>query len=69
MVNLLALLNTVAKHGLVLYLVSHGVSLPADSEVELRELAAALYYSSFGWLWSAMSYAHVVIQFLRSWHI
>ena len=65
----LALLNNVAKHGLVLDLVSNGVSLPTDSEVELRELAAAFYYSSLGWLWSRMSDAHVVIQCLRSWHV
>ena len=65
MVNWFALLNTIAKHGLVLYLVSHGVSLPADSKVELQELAAALYYSSFGWLWSGIGCANAVIGFLR----
>ena len=65
--NWLSLLNTIAKYGFVLYLVSHGVSLPADSKVDLRELAAALYYGSFGWLWSGISFATTVIQ--RSWHV
>ena len=32
------------------YLVSHGVSLPADSHGELHELGWALYYSSLAWL-------------------
>ena len=63
--NWLSLLNTIAKYGFVLYLVSHGVSLPADSKVEPQELAAALYYGSFGWLWSGMSWANAVIEFLR----
>lgn len=60
-------LNNMAKHGLVLYLVSHGVSLPPDSQVDLRELAAAFYYGSFGWAWTWISYATAVIQ--RSWHV
>ncbi len=65
--NWFALLNNMAKHGLVLYLVSHGVSLPADSQVDLRELAATLYYGSFGWVWTAISFATSIIQ--RSWHV
>ena len=65
--NWFAMLNNMAKQGLALYLVSHGVGLPADSQVDLRELAAALYYGSFGWLWSGISFATAVIQ--RSWHV
>jgi len=59
-VNWLSLLNTIAKYGLVLYLVSHGVSLPADSGGELEELAAAFY-------WSAISWASALIE--RSWQL
>ncbi|MBI3031656.1 MAG: hypothetical protein HYY64_19305 [Candidatus Rokubacteria bacterium] len=58
--NWLSLLNTIAKYGLVLYLVSHGLSLPAGSKGELEELAAAFY-------WSAISWASALIE--RSWQL
>ena len=58
--NWLSLLNTIAKYGLVLYLVSHGVSLPADSGGGREELAAAVY-------WSAISWASALIE--RSWQL
>ena len=60
--NWLSLLNTIAKYGFVLYLVSHGVSLPADSSVEPQELALALCYASFAWLWSGISWARALIE-------
>ena len=63
--NWLSLLNTLTKYGLVLYLVSHGLSLPADSKVEPQELALALCYASFAWLWSRVSWASAVIE--RRW--
>ncbi len=65
--NWLSLLNTIAKYGLLLYLVSHGVSLPAESTVEPQELAVALCYASFAWLWSGMSWASAVIE--RRWQL
>lgn len=58
--NWLSLLHTIAKYGLVLYLVSHGISLPADSKVDPQELAVALYYGSVAWL-------SAVIE--RSWQL
>jgi hypothetical protein len=61
-VNWLSLLNTIAKYGFVLYLVGHGVSLPADSSVEPQELALALCYASFAWLWSGISWASALIE-------
>ena len=63
--NWLSLLNTIAKYGFVLYLVGHGVSLPSDSSVEPQELAVALCYASFAWLWSGISRASAVIE--RRW--
>ena len=56
--NWLSLLHTIAKYGFVLYLVSHGISLPADSNPQ--ELAVALYYGSVAWL-------SAVIE--RSWQL
>jgi hypothetical protein len=38
--------------GATFYLITHGVSLPADSHGELQELGWALYYSSLAWLTS-----------------
>lgn len=58
--NWLSLLNTIAKYGLILYLVSHGVSLPADSRGELEGLAAAFYWNAIGW-------ASALIE--RSWQL
>ena len=63
--NWLSLLNTIAKFGLVLYLVSHGVTLPADSKVEPQELAVALFSASFAWLWSGIGWASALI--VRRW--
>lgn len=62
--NRLAVLNTVVKYGLVVYLVSHGVSLPADSQLEPWELAAALYHGSFGWLRAGAKWVLAVGEFL-----
>ena len=56
-VNLLSVLKTIAKCSLVLYLVGHGISLPADSKVEFQELALAFWCASFAWLWSGISWA------------
>ena len=67
MVNWLSLLNTIAKYGVVLYLVSHGISLPANGKLEPQELAAAFYYGSLGWLWSGITWTIGVIE--RSWQI
>ena len=44
------LLKGLLKGWLVFYLVTHGIGLPADGEVELGELASGLYYGSLGWL-------------------
>lgn len=60
--NWLSLLHTIAKYGFVLYLVSHGISLPADSNLDPQELAVALCYGSFAWLWSGLSRASAVIE-------
>ena len=48
--NWLELLKSILKGWLVFYLVTHGVSLPADGELELGELTAGLYDDSLGWL-------------------
>jgi hypothetical protein len=64
-VNRLSWINAIAKYGLLLYLVSHGVTLPADSKVEPQELAVALCYASFAWLWSGFGWASALIE--RRW--
>jgi hypothetical protein len=46
-------LHSLLQLGAAFYLVTHGVSLPADSHGELHELGWALYYSSLAWLMSA----------------
>jgi hypothetical protein len=49
-VNWPSMLKTLAKYAMILYLVNHGVSLPADSKVAPLELATAFYYASLGWI-------------------
>lgn len=44
------LLKGLLKDWLVFYLVTHGVGLPADGELELGELLMGLYYGGLGWL-------------------
>ncbi len=56
MMNYRSLLKTVVNYGLAVYLVSHGLSLPTDSQPEPWELVAALYFGSFGWLRAAASW-------------
>lgn len=43
-------ITTLLTYGATLYLVTHGVSLPGESEAEVRELGLGLYYSSLAWL-------------------
>ncbi len=45
-----ALLNSLLQYGATFYLVTHGVSLPAEAQVDLHELGSALYWSSLAWL-------------------
>jgi hypothetical protein len=45
-------LNNLLQLGVTIYLITHGVSLPADSHGELHELGWGLYYSSLAWLMS-----------------
>lgn len=44
----LAPLSAIFKYWVVFYLVTHGVSLPSDSEPDLSGLAMGLYYSILG---------------------
>jgi hypothetical protein len=46
-------LHGLLQLGAAFYLVTHGVSLPADAHGELHELGWAMYYSSLAWLVSA----------------
>lgn len=58
-------LKTVFQYCLIVYLVSHGVTLWANSQVEPRELALVLYYGSVSWLREGISWVHTVVEFLR----
>jgi hypothetical protein len=48
-------LDSLLQYGATFYLVTHGVSLPAEAQGELYELGAALYWSSLAWLISLMA--------------
>lgn len=50
-----ALLNSLLQYGATFYLVTHGVSLPAEAQGDLHELGWALYWSSLAWLTSLMA--------------
>jgi hypothetical protein len=50
-----ALLNSLLQFGATFYLVTHGVSLPAEAQWDLPELGSALYWSSLAWLISLMA--------------
>ena len=43
-------LKSILKGWLVFYLVIHGVSLPADNQLEFSELATGFFYSGLAWL-------------------
>ncbi len=60
----LAPLGTLLKCWLVFYLVSLGVSLPADGRLELGELAMGLYYDSLSLLRAPASWVAAALEFL-----
>ena len=49
---------------LAFYLLTHGVSLPADGRIELGELAISLYYGSLSWLRIPVAWVTAVVEFL-----
>jgi len=63
-VKRLAPLGPILQSWLVFYLVSLGVSLPADGRLELGELAMGFYYGSLSLLRAPASWVAAALEFL-----